>query len=90
MHVDIHIDNDTVIKRLKTGVPSDGSITAFVATDYDLWLESMQVLENLSCKVNFCHVKGHQDNFCVKQNKEGSLNKHVFWNIAMDKLAGIE
>ena len=85
--VEIHIDNNSVVKRLWSGLPQDKSINAFIATNYGLWAESMNVLQHVQCTTLITHVKGHQDDFRVKQHKEGPLHQHVFWNVQMDRLA---
>ena len=82
-----HIDNDTVVKRLSTGMPPKDTPTRGLATDFDVWIESATIMTKITCAVSFRHVKGHQDDFIVKHNQEGPLNRHAFWNVQMDRLA---
>ena len=82
-----HIDNITVVKRLTQGRPLMVVTTHSLVTDYDLWVETVEILENIQCKKRFIHVKGHQDDFIQKGNKQGPLNRHTYWNVQMDKIA---
>ena len=78
--IHIHIDNDTIVKRLRQGLPKDISINTFIATDYNLWAESMTIIDSLQCNPWFFHVKGHQDDFRIKHKKKGPLPQHAFWS----------
>ena len=49
----------------------------------------MTIIDSLQCIPRFFHIKGHQDDFRIKQKKEGPLPQHAFWNVEMDKLAGL-
>ena len=60
-----HVDNDTVVKRVNLRKPDTDIITKSLVTDYDLWIETMEVLGNVHCGRHFQHVEGHQDDFIV-------------------------
>ena len=85
--VHLHIDNDTVIKRLSRGMPPSDTPKTSLVTDFDLWMESATIMTQIECRLRFSHVKGHQDDFIIKHNKEGPLQRHAFWNVQMDRLA---
>ena len=58
--LNLFIDNDTVIKRLKYGVRPEMGSTKHCKTDYDIWAETIHILDCLPCTSAFTHVKGHQ------------------------------
>jgi len=88
-HLNFYIDNDTVIKRLKYGIqPEMGSIK-YCKTDYDIWAETIHILESLPCTSAFTHVKGHQDDALYAFCKVTSpLPRLAHYNIEMDRIAG--
>ena len=82
-----HVDNDAVVKRINKGRPALDVPTNMLVTNYNLWIETADVLDNVECGHHFAHVKGHQDDFIVHKQQAGPLNKHAFWNVQMDHLA---
>ena len=81
------IDNSAVITRLSSGRDTDGTTIHALATDYDLWQEHNTVLSMMRTRVQFFHVKGHQDEMHSRHGIQGPLTRDTYWNIAMDKLA---
>ena len=73
-----HVDNDTVVQQLSQDRPLTDISTRSLVTDYDLWAETVEILENIQCKKRFNHVKGHQDDFIQKGNKQGPLDRHAY------------
>ena len=80
------IDNMAVITRLSTGADENGNPIHALATDYDLWQEHQQLLNRMTTKVTFFHVKGHQDAM-YEDGRQGPMTRDAFWNIQMDRLA---
>ena len=76
-----------MVKRVNQGRPGNGAAASTLVTDYDLWCETVDVLENVACRGTFIHVKGHQDDFIAIEKKQGPLNQHAFWNVQMDRIA---
>ena len=88
-YLNFYIDNDTVIKRLKYGIPQEMGSTKYCKTDYDIWAETIHILESLPCPSAFTHVKGHQDEVLYASCKVRSLLPRLaHYNIEMDRLAG--
>ena len=81
------LDNMSVITRLTEGSDTDGRRINPLATDYDLWNEHVDLLNKIKTKVNFFHVKGHQDDLYTRDGKQGPMTRDAHWNIQMDKLA---
>ena len=81
-----HVDNGIVVKQVNQGKPTTNVAANSLVTNYKLWVETMEVLENVHCERLFKHVRGHQDDFVVKDQKQGPLPQHAFWNVQMDKL----
>ena len=80
-------DNDTVVERLSQGRPLTEITTCSLVTDYDLWVDTVEILENIQWAKQFLHVKGHKDDFILKGNQQGPLNRHTYWYVQMDKIA---
>ena len=81
------IDNITVVKRL-TKDKIDKLDDSHDPTDYDLWQESMNLMENLNTTVTTMHIKSHQDDILKKDfGGIGPMPCHAHYNIIADKLA---
>ena len=81
------VDNMTVVHRLNDGIDKDAGHQKHLATNYDVWIETENLLANLPVRCSFRHVKGHQDDM-YKKGKAGPLTRDAFWNVQMDKKAG--
>ena len=81
------IDNMTVLNRLNDGVDPEAGHQKHLATDYDLWMETVMIIKMLPVTYKLRHVKGHQDDM-YKKGQEGPLNPDAFWNVQMDRKAG--
>jgi len=87
-YINFFIDNDTVIKRLKYGVRPEMGSTKHCKTDYDIWIETIHILNCLPCTRVFTHVKGHQDDALYAFSKVRSpLTQIAHYYIEMDKIA---
>ena len=82
------IDNDTVIKQLKYVVRPEMGSTKHCNTDYDIWAETIHLLDCIPCTSAFTHVKGHQDDalyaFCKVRSP---LPRLAHYTIEMDRIA---
>jgi len=88
-YLNFYIHNDTVIKRLKYGIQKEMGSTKYCKTDYDIWAETIHILDCLPCPSAFTHVKGHQDEVLYASCKVRSpLPRLAHYNIEMDRLAG--
>jgi len=48
--LNFYMDNDTVIKRLKYGVLSEMGATKYCKTEFDVWAETVKILDLLPCE----------------------------------------
>ena len=99
-YLNFYIHNDTVIKRLKYGIQQEMGSIKYCNTDYDIWAETIHILESLPCPSAFTHVKGHQDEvlYALKGHQDevlyasckvrSPLPRLAHYNIEMDRLAG--
>ena len=90
-YLNMGIDNITVVGRLTKDKIDDLDDDSHDPTDYDLWQESMSLMEKMSTVVTTMHVKAHQD----KKLREdfggvGPMNRHAHYNIMVDKMAEIK
>ena len=80
------VDNITVVTRINTGIDNDANPKDTIASDRDVWDETMDLLKRIPIQCNLRHVKGHQDDL-HKTGYQGPLPRDAFWNVQMDKKA---
>ena len=74
------VDNITVVHRVNDGMDTDTSPKETIASDCDVWDETMALLQRMPVQCNLRHVKGHQDDM-HKMGYHGPLTRDAFWNI---------
>ena len=85
------IDNITVVKRLTKDKIDDLDDDSHDPTDYDLWQESMSLIDKLQTTVTTMHVKAHQDDLLKKDfGGVGPMKRDAHYNIIVDKIAEIK
>ena len=85
-HFTSAVDNSAVVTRITSGLDGLETASRYLTTDYDLWKETLDLLDSLPVTVNLRHVKGHQDEM-YSQGIQGPLTRDAFWNVQMDALA---
>ena len=90
-YLNVGIDNITVVKRLTKDKIDDLDYDSHDPTDYDLWQESMSLIDKLQTTVTTMHVKAHQDNLLKKDfGGVGPMRRDAHYNIIVDKMAEIK
>jgi ribonuclease HI len=74
----IGCDSESAVEKI-----TDGTIELFKDADFDLVFTILNSLKSLPVKVQFRHIKGHQD----KHKQEDELDRWEILNIEADKLA---
>ena len=85
-HVNGAVDNMAVVQRMNEGIDPEVGHKKHLATDYDVWKETEQVLSSLPITTALRHVKGHQDDL-HKKGFSGPLERDAYWNVQMDATA---
>ena len=78
------VDNLTVVNRINDGHDDERGNRKAMATDHDVWDETMALLQRIPATCTLRHVKGHQDNL-YKRGREGPLPRDAYWNVQMDR-----
>ena len=85
-HIHAAVDNMAVVQRMNDGIDPEVGHKQHLATDYDVWKETEQILQSMPITASLRHVKGHQDDL-HKKGVSGPLGRDAFWNVRMDALA---
>ena len=75
-----------VITQINGGLNGLEAASRYLTTVFDLWKETVDLLDKLPVTTNLYHVKGHQDSM-YSDGFQGPLTSDAHWNIKMDALA---
>ena len=74
--------------RLNTPIDDTINERSLGGTDYDVWIQTNQLLKLLQIKIRYCQVKGHQADRLKKEcGMTGPLERIAHYNEFCDKLA---